>query len=146
LQGFHSEVFRDLGSRRSIVYVSNNTMEPWLQRGLIRAIAAVQDGREPAPQLPPPVVDVRKDDYPQLAGRWTLPRADAVAIEYVDGILSMRRRGVSYRMVQTRPAFFHVPGLDFVIGFAKAPDGGFTRMYVASNLVESWEGRSLLEP
>jgi hypothetical protein len=91
-------------------------------------------------------VDIRKDDYPQLAGRWTLPRADAVVIEYVDGILSMRSRGVSYRMVQTRPAFFYVPGLDFVIGFAKAPDGGFTRMYVASNLVESWEGRSLLEP
>ncbi len=50
LQGFHSEVFRDTASRRSIVYVSNNTLEPWLQRGLIRAIAAIQDGREPAPQ------------------------------------------------------------------------------------------------
>ena len=53
LQGFHSEVFRRVSAARSIVYVSNNTIDPWLQKGLVRAIDSVMRGHEPPPIEPP---------------------------------------------------------------------------------------------
>ena len=132
LQGFHSEVFRNTRSRRSIVYVSNNTIDPWMQHGIVRAVNAILDGRE-LPSLTAPAVDaVPKEDRGRLAGRWGMPDGDVLTIELAERRLSMSRNGVSYRMVQVEPRAFYVPGLDYMVGLAG------DRIYVSSNFDERW--------
>lgn len=141
LEGFHSEVFRDLTSRRSIVYVSNNTIEPWLQKMLVRAVDTILRGRPTEPLHKPQTAEISREDLHGLAGRWTLPSAGHLDIEYEDGSLFVVSSGVRYRMVQLNRQFFYVPGQDPIIGFAKDQSGAFTRVYVSSNVAELWGAR-----
>ena len=140
LQGFHSEVFRDMWSRRSIIYVSNNTIEPWMQKGVIRAVSAILDGHDPRPLVPPATEDVRKEERESLAGAWSLSDGTTFRIESSNGRIDVRQNGVRYRMVQISPRAFYVPGLDWMIGFAR--DGNsFDRIHVESNVREQWGQR-----
>jgi len=130
LQGFHSEVFRDISRRWSIVYISSNTIEPWLQKGLTRALVDVLSGR--SPHLVPPAVDeIRKEDRPSLAGQWS-----AITIENFRGHLAVNRYGVRYRIVQIAPDAFYVPGLDYILGFKR------DEIYLSTNVVEEWGTRA----
>jgi CubicO group peptidase (beta-lactamase class C family) len=140
LQGFHSEVFRDLRTRRSIVYVSNNTIQSWLQKALVRAVDAILDGADPPAMNPPATDDVSKDELASLAGTWTV-EGGTVRIERTSDRLSMMHNGVGYRMVQVESRMFYVPGLDYMVGFAKTPSGPFAKMYIASNVSERWAAR-----
>lgn len=142
LQGFHNEVYRDLRSRRSIVYVSNNTIEPWLQKMLVRAIDTILQGRRVAPLAKPQTAEIVREDFPGLAGRWTLAGAGHLDIEHEDGSLFVVNSGVRYLMVQLNREFFYVPGLDPIIAFAKDHSGAFTRVYVSSNVSELWGARA----
>jgi len=129
LQGFHDEVFRDVRRGWSIVYMSNNTVEPWVQKGLTRAIVDVLSGL--SPHLAAPAVDeIRKEDRPSLAGQWA-----AVAIENFRGHLAVNRDGVRYRIVQIAPDAFYVPGLDYIFGFTR------DKIYLSTNVSEEWGTR-----
>lgn len=150
LQGFHSEVFRDRSEGWSVVYVSNNTLEPWLQNGIVRAvIAALADGKSAAtgvtapglaaPGLTAPATaEISAGARGILAGRWSLRPGEFLDIEHADGRLDMWREHVRYRIVPIGPRWFYVPGLDFILGLARGGDGSLPRLYVASNLAESW--------
>lgn len=141
LQGFHAEVFREPELRRSVVYVSNNTLEPWLQKALVRAITAVLDGRSP-PVLEPPATDeIDAEEYAALAGEWRLPGAGAVTVEISGSGLAVVRGGVSYPTFQVDPRTFYVPGVDWMIGFARQPDGSVARIHVSTNVAELWGSR-----
>ena len=140
LQGFHSEVFRDVRARRSIVYVSNNTIEAWLQKALVRAITVILDGADPPAMNPPPIDSVSKDDLASLAGTWTLEGVP-IKIERTGDHLAMMHNGVGYRMVHVEPGMFYVPGLDCMVGFAKNPSGAFMKLYISSNVSERWATR-----
>lgn len=142
LQGFHDEVFRDT-SGTSIVYVSNNTIEPWLQKAIIRAVRAVLRGETPQPLVAPPVTAVAREDRVSLAGQWRMADGEAVTIENDDSRLLMVRDDVRYRMVPVAPDTFYVPGLDVMVGFARASDSGaLSKIHVASNLDERWGVRA----
>lgn len=134
LQGFHSVVFRDLSTRTSIVFVSNNTVEPWMQHGVIRAIRAIMRGSS-EPPAPPATIDIKKDAYASLAGQWKMPDGEILLIDLAERHLFMTRNGVRYLMVQIDPRSFYIPGLDFVIGFSGE------KMHVSTNLGESWAQR-----
>lgn len=121
LQGFHNEVYRDLSTRRSIVYVSNSTLDPWLQHGIILSVKAILDGRDPE------LVSPLKTEAVLLEGTWTSGRGDAVTIARTGERLSVVVDGMRYRMVEVKPATYYVPGLDFMMGFA---DGA---LHVATN-------------
>lgn len=113
LQGFHDEVFRDHATRRSIVYVSNNTLDPWVQHAIVRSVNAILDGRTPETAEP------RKTGTP--------PRPGTYGTISIDGEYAVRD-GTRYRMVQLRPNTFYVPGLDLVLGVEK------DTLYVSSNV------------
>jgi CubicO group peptidase (beta-lactamase class C family) len=98
LQGFHSEVYRDEASRLSIVYMSNNTIEPWLQKALVRAVTAIMTGRNPPVLIPPGTDEVSKDERGGLAGRWVMSAGDAFSIETRRDGTFIERAGVRYRM------------------------------------------------
>lgn len=134
LQGFHSEVFRDLRARRSIVYVSNNTLDVWLQKAIVRAVTAILEGREPEAVAAPQAAVIRAETRDLAAGEWMLSDGTTLTIEAGMDRLSAVRDGVPYRMVQVDPRFFYVPGLDLVIGFATGPDRGFATIFVGSNV------------
>lgn len=136
LQGFHSEVFRDLRSGLSIVYVSNNTMDPWLQHSIVRAIRAIAEGKGPVRLDPPECDEIRKEERTHLAAKWILPDGERVEIGHREGQTSLMRDGVRYRMVQVSPRFFYVPGLDFMIGFRNDPSGVPASMTLSSNFHE----------
>ena len=140
LQGFHSEVFRDVRARRSIVYVSNNTIEAWLQKALVRAIDVILDGVDPQAMNPPPIDTVSKHDLASLAGTWTLEGVP-MTIERTADHLKMLHNGVGYLMVHVEPRMFYVPGLDCMVGFAKNPSGAFMKLYMSSNVSERWATR-----
>jgi len=140
LQGFHSEIFRNISANVSIVYVSNNTIEPWLQKGLVRAIAAVLDGRTPPRLVAPATGAMRPEERPLLAGHWLVPHGDVV-ISNSGTTVSVERDGIRYRMIPISPAAFYVPGLDVVLGFAKGPDGAISKIHVDSNIDEQWGSR-----
>ena len=132
LQGFHNEVFRDTTRGWSVVYMSNNTIEPWLQKGVVRAVTAVLEGK--TPRLAPPAVDdIRKEERPALAGSWTMPRGEPFAIESAGGTIYALHNGIRYRIVQIAPNAFYIPGLDPILGFVKTG-----KIYVSTNVDEQW--------
>jgi N-acyl-D-amino-acid deacylase len=141
LQGFHDEVFRDLDRGDSIVYMSNNTMEPWLHRAIVRAVSNVLEGRSQAPLLPPPTETVSHDERGALQGEWVFPEGDRFSIALAPPRFQLVRDGVSYRIVQVHPTTFYVPGLDWQLGFARDSSGGIARVYVSTNVDERWGTR-----
>jgi len=145
LQGFHSEVFRDVRTGWSIVYMSNNTIEPWLQKGMVRAIANVLAGR--SPELAAPATgEIRKEERPSLAGQWSMPGGETLTIESSGSRISVVRAGVHYRIVQITPRAFYVPGLDYILGFARAADGSVSKIYRSTNVAEEWGTRRARPP
>jgi CubicO group peptidase (beta-lactamase class C family) len=141
LQGFHSEVFRDLRAGWSVVYVSNNTLAPWLQKALVRAIRSILAGADVAPPAPPPTVALSREQHSRLAGRWQLSDGERLSIERAGDHLAFHRHGVAYRMVPVDPRTFYVPGADVMVGFAGQGGGPPARIHVASNVDERWGAR-----
>jgi len=135
LQGFHSEVFRNMRTRSSIVYVSNNTIDPWLQKGLIRGVTAILSGETPPNLERPAWEEIRKEDYVRLQGRWVLTGGEAITVGSA-GHLEIQRNGVGYRMIQIHPLAFYVPGLDLIIGFPAESPGSFSKICLSSNMAE----------
>ena len=146
LQGFHNEVFRNLDSRLSIVYVSNNTMEPWLQKNLIRAVNAIMAGGDPKPLRPPAAEEIGGEDHLLLHGRWVMSDGELFTIESTGSRLGIVRRGVSYRMVQLHPRAFYVPGLDLMVGFVSDSPESFSRICTSSNTAERCGTRESFAP
>lgn len=141
LQGFHSEVFRDVKSDWSIVYVSNNTLPPWLQPALVRAIRAVVAGNDVRALQAPPTVEIKKAERASLAGIWTFSDQPPLGIQGVSDQMSVRRNGVVYRMFPVSESAFYVPGLHFMIGFARDGKESIERVYVSTNVGEYWGTR-----
>ena len=135
LQGFHSELFRD--ERWSIAYISNNTLEPWLQHGIVRAVRAILARKNPGTLNPPAIDEIAKDERALLDGRWTLSDDTTLVIERQ----AVLHNGVRYRMFPVSPRAFYVPGLHLMIGFART-SGEIARIHVSSNLDERWGIRS----
>jgi CubicO group peptidase (beta-lactamase class C family) len=140
LQGFHDEVFRDLTTRRSIVYVSNNTLEPWVQKAIIRAVNTILDGSEG--EIAAPATDeIAEEKRSSLAGLWELGGDERLEIVSDGDALYAVRDGVRYRMFGVGPRAFYCPGLDPMIGFARDESGEFSRIHISSNLEERWGSR-----
>lgn len=146
LQGFHSEAFRDAAANHSIVYTSNNTLEPWLQKAIVRAVRDVLAGRNVPPLAAPPTQPVSEEEYASLAGRWTLPQGDDLVIQRAGDGLHVDRAGVRYRMFPVGSDAFYVPGLDVMLGFARGAGGEVTRIHVSSNVAEQWGARAPAAP
>ena len=138
LQGFHSEVFRVARSGLSVVYVSNNTIEPWLYKAIVRAAADITRGRAVAPLTAPALRDLPKEQRPKLAGRWRLTSGEERVITTAPGHPSVLHDGVTYGIVQITPSTYYVPGLDWIIGFAGE---GTSEIYVSTNVREEWGRR-----
>lgn len=138
LQGFHSELFRDARSGLSVVYISNNTIEPWLQKAIVRAAADITRGRSVAPLAAPALRELTKEQRANLAGRWRLPGGEERVITTASGRPSVVYDRVTYGIVQISPSTFYVPGLDWIIGFGGE---GASRMYVGTNVEEAWATR-----
>ena len=141
LQGFHSEALRNLWRGWSVVYVSNNTIEPWLQKGIVRAVTEILEGRSPRPLTAPAVSPFAREERAALAGLWTLSGGEGLVIESSGGRIDVARDAIRYRVFQIAPDAFYVPGLDFILGFAKGDDGAPARIYVSTNLEERWGSR-----
>ncbi len=112
LQGFHDEVYRDLKTRRSIVYMSNNSIDPWVQHAIVRSVNAILDGRAPER-----VGSLATEAVP-LAGTWRTERGEVITIAQTGDHLSVVHDGLHVRMVQVKPNTYYAPGLDYVMGFA----------------------------
>ena len=141
LQGFHSEVFRNELSHRSIVYMSNNTLDPWLQKGLVRAVNDILSGS--APRVAPPGTEAIADEArASLAGRWQTSDGEAMTIESRGDRLELVRQDVRYHLFPEGGAkAFYAPGCDLMVGFQKGADGTLSRIYVSSNLAARWGTR-----
>lgn len=122
LQGFHSEVFRDVRTKWSIVYISSNTIEPWMQKAVVRAVNAIIDGRDPQR-------DTTAAEKGSLAGRWIMSDGEVVLIENRGKRPYMIRDGVGYPIFPVGDAFY-APGLDFIIRLTHG------QIAVSSNLEE----------
>lgn len=140
LEGFHDLVFRDLAADLSIVFVSNNTLAPWLHHAIVRAIRAIV-ARRPAERLAVPPAMAAIGDGAELAGAWTLEDGRVLRIERQGAALLVAPPGgVRYRMFPEDQTSFYVPGLDLVIGVTRTRAGAVDRLRVSSNL-GIWWGR-----
>jgi CubicO group peptidase (beta-lactamase class C family) len=133
LQGFHSVVFRDVKTGDSIAYGSNNTLDAWLQHGLIRGIRSILAGKESEPLPPSPTAPLPRESWRLLSGKWRMDDGERFSIEPGERLF-IRRNGVAYLMVPVDPRTFYVPGLDFMIGLARDERGGRGFLRVSSNL------------
>lgn len=140
LEGFHDLVFRDLAADLSIVYVSNNTLAPWLHHAIVRAVRAIAAGR-PAERLAVPRAVAPIGDGAELAGTWTLDDGRRLRIDREGTALHVTPpEGVRYRMFPEDATSFYVPGLDLVVGVTRTRTGAVDRLRVSSNL-GVWSGR-----
>lgn len=121
-QGFHDTTWRDLARRRSIVFVSNNAIGNDLQSGLVPAIVALLDGREPPPA--PAWVELSDAERPTVAGVWSVGGVGTVEIERDDDRLKVRSpAGVRYAAFPVGPGVFYAPGLEVWLGFERSRGG-----------------------
>jgi hypothetical protein len=88
----------------------------------------------------PVVDDVMPEDVASLTGTWKA-EVEPVRVERTGDHLSMMYHGIAYRMVQVERRMFYVPGLDYMVGFARNPSGVFTKLYLASNVSETYLNR-----
>ena len=137
LQGFHNEAFIDTRRDQSIVYVSNNTLEPWLQHGIVRAIRGILSGATVGSLTRPAVAAIPKSEWRSLAGTWRMPRGKPLVVRVAGERATMTYSGVEYQMFPVDGSFFYVPGLHFMIGFARDGDA-WARIYLSTNLSEAW--------
>jgi len=142
LEGFHDEVFRDTVTRQSIVYVSNNTIEPWLQKSIIRAVRDVLRHAPVEPLREPAMRDVTREERPLLAGEWEFDDGERVVIDAKDESLYATRRGIRYRAFPIRSRWFYIPGLDWILGVEDSSPGKFLRLYRSAADVEARASRA----
>lgn len=143
LQGFHSELFRDVKGGLSIAYTSNNTIDAWMQKSIVRDVRRILDGGAATDASAPPDVDVvRREERHRIAGAWTLLDGRRFAIDVAPARTSLVVDGVSYRLVQVAPTTFYAPGLDWLAGFALDADPSSDEVYVATNVDERWGRRA----
>lgn len=140
-QGFHSEAFRRADGELAIAYGSNNTLEPWLMRALVRAIAEAAIGGQPSALQPPAVEPVDPATRAVLAGAWQLPHGPTLRISAASRALSMAANGVTYPVYQVALEWFYAPGLDHVLGFG-GQASGWDRIYLSTNVNEGWGARA----
>ena len=124
------------------MYVSNNTLEPWLQKALVRAIRSILAGREVPPLAAPAIDDIARDSYGTLIGRWVTSDGERLTVERSGDHLALGWKAVSYRMVQVDHRTFYVPGADVMVGFGGSSVGAPARLYVSSALDERWSARA----
>lgn len=142
LAGFHDLVFRDLAADLSIVYVSNNTLHPWLHQAIVRAVHAILAGGTPEPLDLPALATITAADSARLVGTWTVDGRSFHVDRDGPALFIQSPEGVRYRMFQVDRTSFYVPGLDLVIGFTRAATGSVARLRVSSNLGIWWGVRA----
>jgi hypothetical protein len=144
LQGFHALVFRDLATSDSIVFMTNNTLEPWLHHVILRSVRAMLDGREPE-SLEPPQLTARADlTSSELAGTWRLDDHTTLTIESEGpGVFVRYDTGVTYQAFPEGATRYYVPGLDLAFGFARDGRGQVSRIYASTQLAARWGVRRL---
>ncbi|HYO75206.1 MAG TPA: serine hydrolase domain-containing protein [Thermoanaerobaculia bacterium] len=140
LQGFHSVVYRDLGTQASVVYATNNTLAPWLQHWIVRASRRILAGEDVPSFTPPATSDLAKAEYALLNGRWQVAH-EGIEIEAGDGALKVRHNDVRYAMFPVAKDAFYAPGLDWMIGFAKDASGAIVRIHRSTNVDAEWGSR-----
>jgi len=139
LEGFHDLVFRDLRAGVSIVYVSNNTLAPWLHQAIVRAVRALLAGGTPERLAIPTMSGITGADP---TGTWILENRQSLRIER-DGkaLFAVPASGIRYRMFPEDRTSYYVPGLDLVIGVRRAGET-VERLRVSSNLGVWWGRRT----
>ena len=129
-------------TRQSIVYVSNNTIEPWLQKSIVRAVRGVLRRAPAKPLREPAMRDVMKEERPRLAGEWEFDDGERVVIDAEDTSLFATRKGIRYRVFPVSGRWFYIPGLDWVFGVEDSTTDEFQRIYRSANDVEARASRS----
>ena len=119
LQGFHNEVFRNVRSGVSVVYVSNNTIEPWVQKAIVRGVTRILAGQSVEVPPGPMTEEVAPDARASLSGTWMLARNGPLVIESSGRGVRVARHGMSYAAVPVDTRSFYVPGLDLMLGLTK---------------------------
>jgi hypothetical protein len=118
LQGFWSSVYRDEEQRYSVVYVSNNSMPPWLRPWLTRALIDIVDGRAPPPVESPSFEELKGADLSLAAGRFRVAGVGTVKLAARGNRLFVRvNDGLEYPSVDAGDHVRYVPGLDVWFGF-----------------------------
>ncbi|HEU5061515.1 MAG TPA: serine hydrolase domain-containing protein [Kofleriaceae bacterium] len=139
LEGFHDLVFRDLRAGISIVYVSNNTLAPWLHHAIVRAVRDVLAGRPPERLAIPAMSAIAGADP---TGVWSLDDGRRLRIERAgDALHVVPASGIAYPMYPEDRTSWYVPGLDIVVGVRRSPTGAVERVRVSSNLGRWWAQR-----
>ncbi len=141
LQGFHSEAFREAQTGRSIVYMSNNTIEPWLQKGIVRSIREILAGETVPPLRAPSVDAIPRAGRTALAGTWTIGDR-TLAVQVSDGAMYLARDGARYAVFPEGRRFFYVPGLDYMLGFRARTNAASAQLYLSSNVEERYGART----
>ncbi len=91
--------------------------------------------------MAPAVQPLTDAERATLAGRWRMPRGEDVVIVRTATTSYIERDGVRYRIIRISPEAYYVPGLDFILGFARDAGGTVSKIYVSSNLEEQWGER-----
>jgi len=139
LEGFHDLVFRDLAADLSIVYVSNNTLAPWLHQAIVRAVRDLIAGRTPERLLVPAMSGIAGSDP---TGRWLLENGQIFEIERGgEALRVVPASGIAYSLFPEDRTSWYAPGLDLVVGVKRDARGAVTRLRVSTNLGVWWGRR-----
>jgi len=139
LQGFHALVFRDVQTTDSIVFVTNNSLEPWLHHMILRSVRALLDGGEPEPLELPRLAARASLIASELAATWRLGDRTTLTIESEGPEVFVRSAtGVRYHAFPEGATRYYVPGLDLAFGFARDATGRVARVHASTQLAARW--------
>lgn len=121
-KGFYTMVYFDIKRKRSIVYLSNTSMDYWLRPQLVTAVLKILNGKYKALNIPDPV-------YPPVEYRnatYVLESTDTINMKEENERLNITIDSVTYDLYLLDNTFFYVPATDWWIWFTNTSDKDFT--------------------
>lgn len=132
LEGFYAHVYWNRETGAALGLVANTNMPVWLRPQLVRAVAAILEGRRPAPLAPPPGAALTGETLPAIAGVYALPDG-AVELSADQAVVYLEQHdGARYRAFPVDERSIYVPGLDWVLTFDAMTDEGYRTLHASS--------------
>ncbi|WP_422858233.1 serine hydrolase domain-containing protein [Flagellimonas sp. S174] len=122
-KGFYSMVYSDTQRKRSIVYVSNTSIEYWLRPQLITQLVNILNDTPEQLTRPNPIVPSKK--YINAAS-YDVEKLGVIKLTEQDGQFRLAIGSNSFNMYEVEENYFYVPSIDLWIWFTDVSEEGLT--------------------
>ena len=136
-KGFYTMVYFDVNRKRSIIYLSNTSMDYWLRPQLVTTLVNILDDSDEPLTKPNPV----EPSIEYLNAKYHVERLGIIVLSKIGDHLKISIGSNSYHLYEVEEKYFYVPATDLWIWFTNTSEQGL--MINCTNIYGSQIGRPL---